>query len=86
MYKLLCAALQNYGSSCGLLGQHEEGVVAYREFILLRRVLAATDSEEERYLSTVLHYIAESFPALGKYAEANTAATEALELSIMLRA
>ena len=77
--KLLCYALHNYGISCVLLGQHEGAVLAYQESISLRRALDATDAEEEIYLIVALHNIANSFRALDKYAEANTAATEFLE-------
>ena len=77
--KLLGDALYSYGFSCNLLGQHAEAVPAYQESILLRRGLAATDPEEERHLILALHDILPSFIALGKFAEANTAATEALE-------
>jgi len=76
---LLCYALHKYGISCALLGLHDEAVLAYQESIAVRRALAATDSEAENYLMWSLHDIANSFRALGKYAEANTAAIEALE-------
>ena len=77
--KLLGDALYSYGFSCRLLEQHAEAVPAYQESILLRRTLAATDPEEERHLILALHDILPSFIALGRCAEANTAATEALE-------
>ena len=75
---LLCDALHHYGFSCQLLGMHAESVLAYQESILLRRALAATNSQE-RLLIMALHDIAQSFLALGKHAEANVAANEALE-------
>jgi len=76
---LLCYALHKYGISCALLGLHEEAVLVYQESICLRRALAATDSEGKKYLIWSLHDLANSFRALDKYAEANTAAIEALE-------
>ena len=74
----LCDALHNYGSRCYSLGEYAESVVAFQESIVLRRALVATDSED-RDLILSLHDVALSFLALGKHAEANAAANEALE-------
>ncbi len=76
--KLLCSALHNYGSACFAFEKHAESVHAYQEAILLKRALAATDYEEISLIRS-LHDIAEPFLALGKHAEANAAANEALE-------
>ena len=75
----LCTALHNYGHSCYSLGKHTESVLAYQECIPLLRARAATDPDEEIYLRRALHNIANSFNALGKCAEADAAAIEALE-------
>ena len=75
----LCDALCHYGASCFSLGQHAEAVLAFQECIPLQRALAARDSEEERDLLRALHDIAHSFLALGRDAEANTAANEVME-------
>ena len=76
--KLLCDALYNYGGACYSLGKYAESLDAYQESILLRRALAATDSEEILLILS-LHNIAGAFLALVKHAEANAAANEALE-------
>ena len=78
--KLLCHALQNYGGTCLAIGKHAESVHAYQGAILLKRALAATDFEEISLLRS-LHGIARAFHALGKHAEANAAANEALEMN-----
>jgi tetratricopeptide (TPR) repeat protein len=76
---LLWCTLIAYGNSYGSLGQHAEAVLVYQESILLARALAATGPE---CLIGSLHEIAISFHALGKHAEAYTAATEALERNL----
>ncbi len=76
--KLLCDALQNYGSTCHSLGKQSESVHAYQESIFLLRALAATDFEEISLIRS-LHNIAQPLLALGRRAEANAAANEALE-------
>ena len=76
---MLCSALHNYGYDCYLLGQRAEAVIVFQESILLRRALAAANPDEEKYLITALHYIANSFHGLDKHADANAAANEALE-------
>ncbi len=76
--KLLCDTLHNYGGSCYSLGMYAESVLAYQESILLQRALPATDSQEG-HLILSLHNIAQSLLALGRHAEANAAADEALE-------
>ena len=78
--ELLSDALHAYGSSCHSLGEYPESVLAYQESILLRRSLAAKDSKEGRLILS-LHHIAESFLVLGKDAEANAAANEAVEMN-----
>ena len=75
----LCNALQYYGIHCHVLEQYAEALPAYQESILLRRALAATDSEEERRLIESLHAIAYIFLDANRHAEANAAANEALE-------
>ena len=76
--EILCDALYNYGIGCRLLGLHAESVLAFQESIYLRRALAATDYGE-RCLTLSLHHIVDPLLALGKHAEANAAADEALE-------
>ena len=76
--ELFCDALYNYGIGCHSLGMHAESVLAFQESIHLRRALAATEYEE-RCLILSLHDIVDPFLALGKHAEANAAANEALE-------
>ena len=78
--KLLCDALHHYGISCHLVGMHAESVLAYQECILLQRALATTDSQD-RLLIMALHDIAISFLAPEKYAEANAAANESVEMN-----
>ena len=75
----LCDTLYNYGTGCVLLGQHIEAVLAFQESILLQRALATGDPERENDLIMTLHDIAHSFLALGRHAEANTAANEAMD-------
>ena len=77
--KMLCNALHSHGHTCYSLGQHTEAVLVYQESILLRRALTAAEPEEEGFLIRALHNIANSFHALDKRADANAAASEALE-------
>ena len=78
--ELLSDALEDYGTSCHLLGEYPESVLAYQESILLRRALAATELKERRLMQS-LHNIAQCFFVLGKDAEANAAANEAVEMN-----
>ena len=75
---LLSFALHNYGSSCLAIGKHTESLHAYQEAILLTRTLAAGNLKEIGLIKGH-HDIARAFLALGKHAEANAAANEALE-------
>lgn len=60
---------------------YAESLLAYQESVLLRRVLAATDSVQKIALMAALHDITNAFNALGKYVEANAAVVEALEMN-----
>jgi tetratricopeptide (TPR) repeat protein len=76
---LLSQALHLYGNDCASLGQHAEAVLAFQESILLQRAIIATHFAQGTRLEGSFHDIAISFNALDKHAEADAAATEALE-------
>ena len=77
----LCSPLVAYGSCCHLLGQHEEAVLACRELISLLHTRRPTDRRKGVYLMHSLHNMAVSLHALGRNAEADAAATEALQIN-----
>ena len=78
--KRLCISLHSYATYCCRIGRYAEAISAYQESIPLWRGWIATDPGEKAYLLADLHNMAISLHALGKTAEADAAAIEALQM------